>query len=230
MEAERKRSYPRMPVKQWWGLRNRFVRSIPKLVDKAYIVSALEIKELSAKTNILPPLRTCGIIDDESKPTQRATAWRDDSSYPKVCEEIKKEVYPSELLEKFPSADSDRDRVKRWFARNTGKGESAVNSMSAFYLMLCKANPSEAEQASRPQKAAKKEKPSAGKTHRKKSEVVIEGGSEEPSYTDKLSQAPAIHIDLQIHISPDADLKQIDQIFASMAKHFKDFYGRPILK
>ena len=30
---------------------------------------------------------------------------------------------------------------------------------------------------------------------------------------------PAIHIDIQIHVSPDSDEKQIDQIFASMAKH-----------
>lgn len=34
---------------------------------------------------------------------------------------------------------------------------------------------------------------------------------------------PELHIDIQIHISPDADASQIDQIFASMAKHL---YGR----
>jgi hypothetical protein len=30
---------------------------------------------------------------------------------------------------------------------------------------------------------------------------------------------PALHIDIQIHISPEASADQIDQIFASMAKH-----------
>ena len=29
----------------------------------------------------------------------------------------------------------------------------------------------------------------------------------------------SLHIDLQIHISPEADATQIDNIFASMAKH-----------
>jgi hypothetical protein len=29
----------------------------------------------------------------------------------------------------------------------------------------------------------------------------------------------SLHIDLQIHISPEASAEQIDQIFASMAKH-----------
>ncbi|SFK14006.1 hypothetical protein SAMN03159338_3366 [Sphingomonas sp. NFR04] len=33
------------------------------------------------------------------------------------------------------------------------------------------------------------------------------------------SSAPNLHIDVQVHISADASLDQIDQIFASMAKH-----------
>ncbi len=35
---------------------------------------------------------------------------------------------------------------------------------------------------------------------------------------------PPLHIDVQIHISPEASAEQIDQIFASMAKHL---YGPP---
>jgi hypothetical protein len=30
---------------------------------------------------------------------------------------------------------------------------------------------------------------------------------------------PSLHIDIQVHISPDATAEQIDKIFASMAKH-----------
>ena len=37
------------------------------------------------------------------------------------------------------------------------------------------------------------------------------------------SLGPALHIDIQIHISPEASAGQIEQIFASMAKHV---YGR----
>ena len=37
------------------------------------------------------------------------------------------------------------------------------------------------------------------------------------------SFGPALHIDIQIHISPEASAAQIEQIFASMAKHV---YGR----
>jgi hypothetical protein len=34
--------------------------------------------------------------------------------------------------------------------------------------------------------------------------------------------SPSLHIDIQIHISPEASTDQIEQIFASMAKHLKD--------
>jgi hypothetical protein len=34
---------------------------------------------------------------------------------------------------------------------------------------------------------------------------------------------PAIHIDVQVHISPDTTPEQIDKIFASMSKHLGGF-------
>lgn len=37
--------------------------------------------------------------------------------------------------------------------------------------------------------------------------------------------APSLHIDIQIHISPEASDTQIDKVFESMAKHFKDLYN-----
>ncbi|MCW3589017.1 hypothetical protein K6Y74_37430, partial [Burkholderia cenocepacia] len=35
--------------------------------------------------------------------------------------------------------------------------------------------------------------------------------------------SPKLHIDVQIHISPESSAEQIDKIFESMAKHLKDF-------
>ena len=34
-----------------------------------------------------------------------------------------------------------------------------------------------------------------------------------------LNSGPSVHIDLQVHISPEASPDQIDNIFSSMAKH-----------
>ena len=33
---------------------------------------------------------------------------------------------------------------------------------------------------------------------------------------------PSLHINIQIHISPDSSPEQIDQIFESMSKHLRD--------
>jgi hypothetical protein len=41
----------------------------------------------------------------------------------------------------------------------------------------------------------------------------------QPASAPALGKGPALHIDVQIHISPEASSDQIDQIFASMAKH-----------
>ena len=43
--------------------------------------------------------------------------------------------------------------------------------------------------------------------------VVTNGGGAQPT------NRPALHIDIQVHIDPTSSAEQIDQIFASMAKH-----------
>lgn len=45
----------------------------------------------------------------------------------------------------------------------------------------------------------------------------------EPLSTATSSQLPSVHIDVQVHIDASASPEQIDQIFASMARHL---YGR----
>ena len=47
--------------------------------------------------------------------------------------------------------------------------------------------------------------------------------SREPVHGLKEDKSPSIHIDLQIHISPDASPDQIDKIFESISKHL---YGK----
>lgn len=61
--------------------------------------------------------------------------------------------------------------------------------------------------------------------------------SEKPPLTEKLpsaetppilkdvSRVPSLHIDIQVHISPQSSDTQIDKVFESMAKHLKDLYN-----
>jgi hypothetical protein len=48
-------------------------------------------------------------------------------------------------------------------------------------------------------------------------------GAKDKATNDGGREMPTVHVDLQIHISPDATTEQIDAIFASMSKHL---YGR----
>ena len=92
-------SYPMLSANNWWNIRKKFKQTIPGTVTASYLSSVLNMQERSATNNIMPYLRQLGIIDAEGKTGERAKLWRDDIDYPKVCDEIRKEIYPQELLD-----------------------------------------------------------------------------------------------------------------------------------
>jgi len=170
--------------------------------------------ERSAKTNIIPSLVMMGIIDSEGKPTARAKRWRDDVDYPEVCREIRSELYPRELLDAVPGPAVDRPAVERWFASRTGVGQVGTKRFAAVYELLTT--------AAIPEKRGTRAKPAQRKSQTKKGPVTpapAESVTTTAATTLLPGTVPSIHIDIQIHISPDAKPDQIDQIFASMAKH-----------
>jgi hypothetical protein len=173
----------------------------------------------SARANILPFLRQLGIIDDEGKTGERARLWRDDEHYPEVCKAIVTEVYPDELLKAVPDPSKDRDKAVRWFANHTGTGEGAASQMASLYAVLV-----EADASKQPEERPKtEEKPKREvKVARPPVPAPVPGLAPNPSGRDHLRERqppPGININLQVHISADATADQIDQIFASMAKH-----------
>jgi hypothetical protein len=119
-EIERKKSYPMLPISHWWALRKKFRQSIPGVVTDSYLATVLNMEANSARANVLPFLRTLGIIDSEGKPTERARLWRDDEHYPAVCEAITREVYPQELLDAVPNPNVEKAKARSWFANRTG--------------------------------------------------------------------------------------------------------------
>ena len=224
MAEDVKKGFPVIPIKHWWALRERFRKSIPSKVDPTYVSSVLNMSEVSAQNNILPTLRATGIIDENGKPTERAVKWRDDQDYPKICEQIRKDVYPKQLLD-IASGMDDRDAAIRWFASESGGGTSLVNKMVTVYMMLCEADPKKAVAApSTSPNGPGKKKPAAQPAARaaKKPRVKAKDAdeNEKPRQTSH-NAGPALHFNVQVHISPDATADQIDQIFASMGKHLK---------
>lgn len=231
--AEPKTAYPVLTIQTWWTLRRRFRQSVPSQVTAAYLHSVLGISEKTARDNELPTLRKLGLVDSNGNTTDRARRWRDDEQYAAVCEEIVKSAYSQELRDAVPDA-SDEEAAKRWFMNRGGVGEGAASRMAKTYRLLLEADPRK-----EPDTAAKPRTTSSGTPARGVQRVSTsrsltrknEGSSPDPSgiaasavqrQHTPTPKAPSLHIDVQIHIAADASPAQIEQIFASMAKHLYD--------
>jgi len=227
-------SFPMVADSSWWKLRNLFKRKVPAIVTPTYLSTALSMGEASANANLIGPFKKIGIIDKEGKPTDLAYDWRDDHKYRTVCEALLESCYPQELKDLFHSPDADIQRLKNWFMSQTRCGEPTAQKYARFYLLLLKADLNEAEVAT----SNKEQKTKATKAPEKiKAQRVTPAISQQekvftspdvsvstPVVVPKiLSNSPELHINIQLHISPESSTEQIDKIFESMAKHLKDF-------
>lgn len=87
-------------------------------MNSDYLQSVLGLTSAASAQNLIAPLRTLGLIDDDGKPTDRANAWRHDEDYAGVVGQIVEEVYPAALRDAFPGPDADTAGVKNWFAQH----------------------------------------------------------------------------------------------------------------
>ena len=180
----------------------------------------------SANSNVISPLKRMGIIDDDNKPTALANEWRLDDSYKNACTKIIEKIYPRELLDLFPSADIDRNIARNWFM-SQGVGQGAADKMVALFIIL---KSGEIKNKKSAPSLKEKTKPSANAKRKTKADTnpkpisASENADFEPQ-TIASHNRPNLHIDLQIHISPDSSPEQIETIFASMAKHL---YGNGV--
>lgn len=230
--ADEKKSYPKIPRNNWFLLRDKFKQRAPEKVSPSYVATALGMNEASASANIIPPLRTFGLIDDEGKPTDLAFDWRDDDKYPAVCKTIFGNVYPQELRDLFHDPTNiEVGKIESWLARQTKSGEAAAKKSAATYVMLLEADLSKAKAAKEPKSSKQNggterktvkppaQKAAASHAAKKAEHQETPATGEMPNTGGKSTFSPKLHIDIQIHISPDSSPEQIDKIFESMAKH-----------
>ncbi len=227
-----KQIYPMISEKSWWQLRNQFKKTIPSAVNVSYLKSLLSLNSDQSARNILAPLRQMGIIDADGKPQPRATDWRSDAKYADVCATIISEIYPQELLDIFPDTQIDTATAKSWFMDTCSLGDNAAGKITLTFSMLKSGQiKTDADVAKAPTTTQKPKKNKAPKNIPTDSGAVPVSAPSTPTSAANTSRnagftscaTPSVHIDLQIHISPDASSEQIDSIFASMAKHL---YGR----
>lgn len=102
-------------------------------------------------------------------------------------------------------------------------GQSAASKIANTFILIRTAKVKEptAKKATAPKNGAPKKKA-------RETMTVPETPSIQPQIAPAQDRpagvvSPSVHIDIQVHISPDASAEQIDKIFESMAKHL---YGR----
>ncbi|HDZ48222.1 hypothetical protein LCGC14_0209780 [marine sediment metagenome] len=229
MAEEKKKGYPKIAQANWFGLRDKLKQRVPGEISASYVASAMGMAEGSARANVVSPLKALGIVGEDSKPTDLAYDWRDDSKYPEVCEKIIESTYPQELQDLFHTPDAQLSDVTSWFMRDAKVGEPAAKMFAATYIMLLQKNPeytkdgtkskADKPKAANPKKAAatKKKAPESKANPADTSDTNPANGGKTHGFS------PRLHIDVQVHISPESSPEQIDKIFESMAKHLKDF-------
>lgn len=210
-------SYPMISEKNWWTIREKFKASLPAIATPNYVKTLLTLSsDSSANSNVITPMRRIGLLDEENKPTALANDWRLDNKYKEVCSSIIKNVYPTELLDLFPDSNVDRASARNWFM-SQGVGQGAADKMVALFMLL-KSGEIKDKNIATPKKSgkavskiAKPQAPSKSKEDSEPSDPVVKPKPH--------GNRPNLHIDLQIHISPESTPEQIEAIFASMAKH-----------
>jgi hypothetical protein len=231
---QKKRSLPAIPEKVWWAFRAKMTATIPSKIGPAYLEENPGMSPSSAK-KIFNYLLTLGLVTEDFAATARLRQWRMDDTYAQACRDMIEEIYPQELKDVAPGPNVERDVAKRWFMK-TDLGEAQASQCAAMYALISEADASKASIA----KNGKPKMPTnstakAKSIHAKAEQRNNRSGSgtdpaPEPEFVAVVPQVevpntvlpsggPTVHLNLQIHISPDLSPDQIEKVFESMGKH-----------
>jgi hypothetical protein len=229
------KTYPKISRKMWFLVRERLKKSLPTSISPTLITSLSSMTEGSAKSNVIAPMRELGLVDEHGKPTQLAERWRHDDDYKTVCDEIRIVVYPTDLIEAFTEPQSSQKvAIKSWFMKAGKVGDAAAKMYADTYLLLSEADYTKTEKQSTKSPADRLTTPAPKskarmmnkKVQAKSATDVVDSSQEETPPQDRGGahrKMPSVHIDVQVHISPDTSPEQIDRIFESMSKHLGGF-------
>lgn len=210
----------------WWTLRRSFQRSLPKAVTDTYLAAVLTLQERPAK-DVLRNLKLLGLVGEDNEPTDLANRWRDDDQYAEACREIASYAYADELLSAVPGPEPDTSVAAQWFQSSRRLGQGAARNAARTYGLVVSAKlsdddggstPSRANSGSKNGKSPKKAK-GAGSGSQSSGTRANPGGGESRK-TPGAFEMPRPQIAVQVNIAPEMTAEQIDQVFASMARHF----------
>ncbi len=162
----------------------------------------------SNDASMIGVLRFIGFVDSSKVPTDAWQAYRDRDKASQVLAESVHLGY-AELFDQFNDAYSrSKDELGNFFRAKSTLGDKATSLMVKTFTALCSLSHFGGMSANGVQM------PQNGN-----SKLVPLGESLTPETGEPEPTLPALHLDVQIHISADASPEQIDHIFESMAKH-----------
>jgi len=160
--------------------------------------------------SLITVLKFINFIDSSSHPTDLWKKFKGDNKGA-LAEGIL--VGYKDLYATYPEAHKvSTSDLQNYFRTHTDAGDRAIQSMVATFKTL-----SELADFERTSLSLVKNQPATLPEVVSSSPIIHQATGETAS-----AKAPSVHIDIQIHIDANAKAEQIDQIFASMAKHLYD--------
>lgn len=156
--------------------------------------------------SLLTIAKYIGFTDGSGVPTDTWRRYRG-AEHKTIMASALRSAY-RELFEVYEDAQDRPDRdLEHFFSTRSSAGKQAIGkTVSTFKNLAALADFAASPASTGPTVPTPKSPPVSG----------VSGAPTKPS--DERVQ-PSLHIDIQIHIASDATSQQIDQIFASMAKH-----------
>lgn len=164
----------------------------------------------SNDSSLIGVLKIAQLIDGSQAPTSLWQKFRGSDGAVALADGIKTGY--AELYGVYPDAhDRSNSELENVFSQSSKAGKQAISKAVATFKNLAKEADFSQSNSTMPAETQHFE---ATALH-----TPVEGQSPRKPR----GGAPNLHIDVQVHISADANAEQIDQIFASMAKHL---YGQ----
>jgi hypothetical protein len=165
----------------------------------------------SNDTTLIGVLKFIGFTDQSGIPNATWSAFRGANHKAILGDAIRKGY--AELYTVYPDAHlRSNTELTHVFSTSSSAGAQVVGKTVSTFKALV-------EEAEFPASAAPTETTmQSGPLH-----VPPAAATSQTSPSPHTQGSPTLHIDIQIHISPEATTQQIDKIFESMAKHL---YGR----
>ena len=159
----------------------------------------------SNDASLIGILKFIGFIDESGTPQARWSAFRG-AKHKSILGEAVRQGY-AELFAVYPDAQKrNQNEIHAVFATSSSAGQQVIAKTVATFKALVDEAAFEGEVEAAPIL-------DSGPLHK----PVVEKHYGNPN-TSKVGNA-SLHIDIQIHISPESSAEQIDSIFSSMAKH-----------